>query len=62
MNLPNPPGEYDQQDQAQTRSAIEQADARNVKAGAALDKLLFRDTADGTIKTVVVTSGAFVVS
>ena len=33
MNLPRPPAQYDQQDEAQARALIEQADARNLKKG-----------------------------
>lgn len=62
MNLPRPPEAYDQQDQAQTRAAIEQADNNNLKHGGVIDKLLFKDTATGVVKTVVVTSGVLVVS
>lgn len=62
MNLPIAPPGYDAKDQAQMRGALEREDKRNMKNGVILDKLLFRDTADGTIKVVVVTSGAFVIS
>ena len=62
MNLPKAPAAYDANDQAQMRGTLEREDKRNMKNGVVLDKLMFRDTADGTIKVVVVTSGAFVIT
>lgn len=62
MNLARPGASYSQQDEAQTRSALEQADGQNIKVGSVLDKIFMRDTEDGTIRTVVVTSGALVVT
>lgn len=59
LSLPNAPQQYDQQDQAQTRAAQEQADAQNIKMDQIITKLYFRDTSTGTIRTVVVTAGAF---
>lgn len=62
MNLPKAPQVYDASDQAQMRGVLEREDKRNMKTDIILDKLLFRDTATGAVKTVVVTSGAFVIS
>ena len=62
LTLDIPPEKYDRVDQAQSRKAISDADKQNIKTGQILDKLLFRDTVTGTIKTIVVTSGAFVIT
>lgn len=62
MNIAQAPAQYDKTDQDVMRRRMTEADNLNIKTGQVLDKLLFRDTADGTIKTVVVTSGALVVS
>jgi hypothetical protein len=37
MNLPKPPRDYGQNDQAQTRDLVAREDARNVKKGADLE-------------------------
>lgn len=62
LNLAPAPSQYDQADEAQQRRALEAEDKKTVKTGQVLDKLLFKDTATGAIKTVVVTSGAFVIT
>jgi hypothetical protein len=62
MQLPKAPATYSASDQAQLRGTLEREDNRNMKNGVILDKLLFRDTATGAVVTVVVTSGAFVIS
>jgi hypothetical protein len=62
MNLPRAPQNYDATEQAQMRRILEAEDKKNLKAGQVLDKLLFRDTATGTVRTVVVTGGALVVT
>lgn len=62
MILPAPTPQYDQTNEAETRRGIANADKQNMKTGQILDKLLFRDTATGAVKTVVITSGAFVIS
>lgn len=56
------PGQYDKTDQDRFRFKVETADGENLKLGQVLDELLFRDTVTGTIVTVVVTSGALVVT
>lgn len=62
LNIAQAPAQYDKTDQDRLRGAISTADALNIKTGQVLDKWLFRDTATGTIRTVVVTSGAFVIT
>lgn len=62
LTLPRPPQSYDQTDQAQTRDVLQQAAIKNVQTDTVLDKLMFRDTSTGIIKTVVVTAGILVVS
>lgn len=62
LNFSKAPKVYDESHQDQVQSLLEREDKKNLKSGQILDKLLFRDTADGTIKTVVVTSGAFVIT
>jgi hypothetical protein len=62
MNLPRASQSYDATEQAQMRRILETEDKKNLKAGQVLDKLLFRDTATGAIRTVVVTGGALVVT
>lgn len=62
MNLPNPPGQYNQQDQQSVRGEIERADKANVKQGGTweIDKgyPIFKDTADGSRWKLTVVSGA----
>lgn len=62
MNLPRAPQTYDATEQAQMRRILETEDKKNLKAGQVLDTLLFRDTATGTVRTVVITSGALVIT
>jgi len=64
MILPNPPHGYDANDQAQTRNLLVQEDKRNLKRGdlLILDQFQMRDTADGALKTVVITSGELVIT
>lgn len=62
LNFPPAPSQYDKAHFDQVQRDLEAADKKNVKTDQVLDKLLFRDTATGTIKTVVVTSGAFVIT
>ena len=62
LALPAPSGSYDPGAEARTRTMIEQADAQNVKITGVIDSLQFRDTATGQIRTVKVTSGAFVIT
>ena len=62
MNLPRASQTYDETEQAQMRRILETEDKKNLKAGQVLDSLLFRDTATGVVRTVVVTSGSFVIT
>lgn len=62
MNLPSPNAAYSQTDEAQTRASLEAADKQNVKVGTILSKILMRDTATGDVRTLVVTSGALVIT
>jgi hypothetical protein len=62
LNFPDAPGQYGKPHQDQVQRLLEIEDKKNVKTGQILDKLLFRDTATGLVKTVVVTSGALVIS
>lgn len=62
VSLPNAKPEYDPQDEAQTRALVEAADAQNIKLDQIITKLYFRDTSTLTIRTVVVTAGAFVIT
>lgn len=62
MNLPQAPAQYDKTDQDRVRRAEMDADKRNVKIDTVLDSFMMRDTATGTIKTVVITSGAWVIT
>jgi hypothetical protein len=62
MNLPRAPQSYDATEQAQMRRILETEDKKNLKPDQVLDKLQFRDTATGTVRTLVVTSGALVIT
>jgi hypothetical protein len=62
MNLPKPPAAYDAADQAQLRRSLEAADARNMKSGTVLDRILMRDTATGAVVTVTIASGVLAIS
>lgn len=62
MILPQAPDAYDKQDQDRVRSALNTESKKALHAGDVFDKILMRDTATGEIKTVVITSGAFVIS
>lgn len=62
MSLPKPPEQYSKEDQAVTRGLIDKGLNSKVGKGEILDKFLMRDTATGVVKTVVITSGAFVIS
>ena len=62
MQLPKPPIQYQDSDQAQLRGILEREDKRNLKAGAVFDKLLLRDSVTGTVRTVTVASGSFVIT
>jgi hypothetical protein len=62
LSLPTPGAKYDPGNEAQMRAALEANDAQNIKLGQVLDKFFMRDTATGHIKTVVITSGAFVIT
>lgn len=53
LKLPKPPGGYDREDQAQTRGALERADAQNLKRGTAVTYLLL-SRADGTVGKLTV--------
>lgn len=48
--------------EAQARSAIELADARNIKTDGVLAKLQFKDTVTGVIKTLTIASGTLTVT
>ena len=62
MLLPNAPAQYDQANEAQVRHTLEQADKTTAKLNTVFDKILMRDTATGVVKTVVITSGAWVIT
>lgn len=62
MNIAQAPAQYDKTDQDQMRGQLKAADAKNIKLGQVLDEILVRDTATGTIRTVVITSGAWVIT
>lgn len=62
MNLPSPNAGYDQLNEAQARSQIEAEDEKNVKKGAVLNSLKFRDTVTGEVVTVSIASGALVIA
>lgn len=62
LNFPPAPDQYDKAHQDQVQSDLEGESKKTIHAGQVLDKLLFRDTSTGTIKTVVVTAGAFVIT
>lgn len=62
MNLPTAAGQYDANNEAQTRTKIEQADAFNIKKGSIQDKFLMRDTVTNTVVTITVASGVLVVT
>ena len=62
MLLPNAPAKYDQANEAQMRHTLEQTDKTTAKLNTVYDKILMRDTATGVVKTVVITSGAWVIT
>ena len=62
MILPQPSPGYDERNEAETRNALQQADAQNVKKTTILTSFKMRDTATGVVKIVVMTSGAFVIT
>lgn len=62
MNLPAPTPKYDQNNEGQTRRALNEADQKNIKRGVPLDKLLLRDTDTGEIVTITVASGILVIA
>jgi len=67
MKLPRPRPTYDVHDEAQARTMIEQADARNVKRGQDVEiaggaVLILTDTVTGGRVRVSVASGAVVVT
>lgn len=62
MDLAQAPAQYDKTDQDRVRGTLSSADKQNVKQGNVFDKILMRDTADGKIKTIVMTSGALVIT
>ena len=62
MKLPSPQFTYDMANEAQTRSALEKADAQNAKFTSVFKKIYMEDTATGQIRTLVITSGGVVVT
>jgi len=62
LALPKPSGAYDPGNEAQARSLIEQADARNIKRQDVLTALKFRDTATGEVKMLTIQSGIVVIT
>lgn len=62
MNLNRPPEKYDPEDQRQTRDTLSSADRDNLKKNVVFDKLVFRDTGDGSLQIVTVASGVLVVT
>lgn len=62
LNLPTAPSQYDVNNEAQTRTKIEQADAFNIKKSAIQEKFFMRDTVTGTVVTITVASGSLVVT
>lgn len=62
MNLPKPPAQYDATDQSRMRRILETEDARNLKTGQVLDKILMRDGATGTVVTLTIAHGSLVIA
>jgi hypothetical protein len=62
MQLPRPPAQYGEGDQAQLRGTLEREDKRNVKIGAVFDFILLRDTATGAVKRLAITNGVIVIA
>lgn len=62
MILPKAAAAYDVTDQDQLRTALEQEDKRNLKAGTVFDRILLRDTVTGVVVALSVASGAVVVT
>lgn len=62
MKLSKSPAQYSEQHQDQLQREILSADGKNLKSDQIFASLRFKDTADGSIKTLVITSGAVVVS
>lgn len=62
MQFPKAPAQYDAVHQAQVQRIIETEDLKAIKTGQILDRLLFRDTSTNTVRTVVITAGAFVIT
>lgn len=62
LNFPNAPAQYDKAHQDQLQRDLEGESKKTIKTGQVLDKMMFRDTSTGLIKTVVVTAGAFVIT
>ena len=61
MNLPQPASQYDRNNEAQTRGALEKEDRRNRKVGTDVEigneRLILKDTVTGNRYSVTVTSG-----
>ena len=62
LSLPAPKSNYDRQNEAQTRAALERADVANVKVNKAIDRLLFRAPNGSVWALSVSNTGALVVS
>lgn len=74
LGLPKPSGAYDPGNEAQARTALEEADLQNIKrtdlaiarltgrGGIVFTSLQFRDTVTGTVKTLSIASGVVVVT
>ena len=62
LTLGSAPSAYNKAHQDQVQGALVREDKNNVKTGTVFDKILMKDTATGTIVTLVVTSGALVIT
>ena len=60
LKLPKAPGQYDRDDQAAMRGAIERADAQNLKRGVAVTYILL-SKADGTVGKLTVNGAGVLV-
>lgn len=62
MNLSRPPAQYDTNEEAATRFAIQAADADNIKKNTVQKKIIMRDASDNSLWSVTVVAGTLVVT
>lgn len=62
MNLQRPPDRYEQEDQAQVRSAVEAADRQNVKRGVPLTSFIMVSPNGSKFEATVSNAGAWVLT